>query len=127
MKIKLSIFALTLCFLLKTRAFAQAPVKRFCEILYIPGREFLYIDYGKIDKIEPFKDSTFVRKINLIKRMDNLISGMNYMTDLGWKFESDISQSTSAVIRILFSREFNLNEVNDTSSELRSSEIHSNY
>jgi hypothetical protein len=126
MKIKLCVFALTLYFT-ATKANAQTHVKRFCEILYYPGSEFLFVDYGKIDKIEPFKDSIFIKKLNLIKRMNNLIKGLNYMTDLGWKFESNISSGTGAATRILFSREFSPDEVNDTSSELSSSEIKPTY
>jgi hypothetical protein len=99
-----------------TKVSAQTNVKRFCVISFYSRNEFLLIDYGKINKIDPFKDSNFIKKLNMVKRIDNLIKGLNYMSDLGWKFESNISYGTGT--GILLSRDFSPNELNDTSSEM---------
>jgi hypothetical protein len=116
MKNKLIIIMLAVCFSLAIKVSAQTNVKRFCVISFYSRNKFLLIDYGKINKIDPFKDSNFIKKLNMVKRIDNLIKGLNYMSDLGWKFESNISYGTGT--GILLSRDFSPNELNDTSSEM---------
>lgn len=88
---------------------AQVKIKKFCALTYY-GKDLHtpHIDYGQTRKYSPLKDSIFVHKLNQVEYMSNFIQVMNYITELGWHYEGNISanQVNSTEIKILFSREF---------------------
>ena len=113
MKNKLCVIVFVVSFCLATKADAQEKIKRFCEITFYPSGNFFQIDYGQTKKTNPFKDSTFIKKIKGLEGIHNLIKGLNYMTDLGWKYETNIPYDTGFRIEVLFSREFMPDELNN--------------
>lgn len=88
---------------------AQVKIKKFCTLTYYAqDLRTPQIDYGQTRKYSPLKDSIFVHKLDQVEYMSNFIRVMNYITELGWNYEGNISsrQANSTEIKILFSRDF---------------------
>ncbi len=99
---------------------AQDKVKKFCELLFrnaaFSGKynSSITLDYGQTKKYTPLNDSTFVGKLMKVEAFETLVGALNYMTELGWKYEGSsplVYESSTSGIRVLFSREFDRSEL----------------
>ncbi|WP_354305647.1 hypothetical protein [Pedobacter sp. UYP1] len=109
MNSKMLVLIALISFLFILPSDAQVKIKKFCTLTYYAqDLRTPHIDYGQTRKYSPLKDSTFVHKLNQVEYMSNFIQVMNYITELGWNYEGNISasQANSTEIKILFSRDF---------------------
>lgn len=102
-------------FALISKSKAQEKVKKFCVLscesqsLNSKGNNpYPTIDFGQTKKYSPLKDSTATAKLNRVETIDNFVKAMNYMTELGWKYEGNvfIYEPSNPRVSILFSKEF---------------------
>ncbi|HEY0174902.1 MAG TPA: hypothetical protein VGC08_00900 [Pedobacter sp.] len=87
--------------------YAQDKVKRFCE-MSVSGRR-IRLDYGQTKTSDPFRDPVYINKLLRVESFEKMVAAMNYMSDMGWKYEGSTPihySENSNEIRVLFSKEF---------------------
>lgn len=92
---------------------AQHTVKRFCQLrvynkVFSSRNKSIELDYGQLKNTSPFRDSLYVIKLLRVESFNTLVSALNYMSDLGWKYESSTANRDTELsdVVVLFSKEF---------------------
>lgn len=119
MKKHLMLIATSLLLLAKTGQ-CQTKVERFCVIHaedWTPNFATLKkvtVDYGQIESIRQFKDTTETAKLETVKKCKTESGVLNYMNTIGWTWVSTREPDHLSMIIMVFKKTFNVDELIDS-------------
>lgn len=122
MKLKFLFIITLLNVAVMSSSFAQEKVKKFCELSFnyktFRGKYFksnISVEYGQTENVNPFKDQKVSRELLKTESMITLVRALNYMTSIGWKYETNIPvvYAGDDGVRVLFSKDFDSAELTE--------------